>query len=164
MRVCIHLEGRIHLIEAPAGARVVWTAGEGCLVYRHGGRTEYLLTPYVVLLVGRGLEACVRSARSRRPVNRRREAILSIAATLCPPPSRQCRPGAAGLRAAPRYAAHAAQSSRGRPAASSAAASSAGSSAPASTDQSSQPLIRAERSDGRTLPWPSRSCRVIRAR
>jgi hypothetical protein len=54
MRVRIHHEGRNYLVEAPPGARVVPTAGEDCLVYRHGSRTEYLLTPFIVLLAGQG--------------------------------------------------------------------------------------------------------------
>jgi hypothetical protein len=49
MRVRIHHEGRVYVIEAPAGARVVQTSGEDCLVYRWGGRTEYLLTPFTVM-------------------------------------------------------------------------------------------------------------------
>jgi len=56
MRVRIHHEGRNYLIEAPAGARVVQTCGEDCLVYRHGGRTEYLLTPFVVMLAREGAQ------------------------------------------------------------------------------------------------------------
>ena len=48
MRARIHHEGRSYLIEAPAGARVVRTGGEDCLVYRYAGRTEYLLTPFAV--------------------------------------------------------------------------------------------------------------------
>lgn len=48
MRVRIHHEGRTYWIEAPAGARVVRTSGEDCLVYRDGNRTEYLLTPFAV--------------------------------------------------------------------------------------------------------------------
>ena len=54
MRVRIHHEGRSYLVEAPAGARVVPTAGEDCLVYRHAGRTEYLLTPFVVMHARQG--------------------------------------------------------------------------------------------------------------
>ena len=49
MQVKIHHEGRSYLVEAPAGARVVRTRGEDCLVYRHAGRTEFLLTPFAVL-------------------------------------------------------------------------------------------------------------------
>jgi hypothetical protein len=48
MLVGIHNEGRVYVIEAPAGARVVQTSGEDCLVYRWEGRTEYLLTPFAV--------------------------------------------------------------------------------------------------------------------
>jgi hypothetical protein len=46
--------GRPSGVAGPAGARVVPTAGEDCLVYRHAGRTEYQLTPFVVLLAGQG--------------------------------------------------------------------------------------------------------------
>jgi hypothetical protein len=49
MLLRIHQEGRGYEIEAPAGARVVHTSAEDCLVYRWGGRTEYLLTPFAVL-------------------------------------------------------------------------------------------------------------------
>jgi hypothetical protein len=49
MRIRIHHDGQVYLIEAPAGARVVRTGGEDCLVYRHAGRTEYLLTPFVLM-------------------------------------------------------------------------------------------------------------------
>jgi hypothetical protein len=49
MLVHIHKDGRVYEIEAPAGARVVQTSGEDCLVYRWGGRTEYLLTPFAVM-------------------------------------------------------------------------------------------------------------------
>jgi hypothetical protein len=49
MRIRIHDEGRVYLIDAPAGARVVRTSGEDCLVYRWEWRTEYLLTPFAVL-------------------------------------------------------------------------------------------------------------------
>ena len=54
MRVRLHHEGRTYLIEVPAGARVVMTAGGDCLVYRHGDRTEYLLPPFVVMLARQG--------------------------------------------------------------------------------------------------------------
>ncbi len=49
MLVRIHHDGRAYIIEAPAGARVVQTSGEDCLVYRWEGRTEYLLTPFAVM-------------------------------------------------------------------------------------------------------------------
>jgi hypothetical protein len=54
MLVRIHHEGRVYEIEAPAGARIVQTSGEDCLVYRWEGRTEYLLTPFAVLCAREG--------------------------------------------------------------------------------------------------------------
>jgi hypothetical protein len=49
MLVHIHHEGRVYEIEAPAGARVVQSSADDCLVYRWDRRTEYLLTPFAVL-------------------------------------------------------------------------------------------------------------------
>jgi hypothetical protein len=49
MLVHIHHERWVFVIEAPAGTWVVQTSGEDCLVYRWGGRTEYLLTPFAVM-------------------------------------------------------------------------------------------------------------------
>jgi hypothetical protein len=52
--VRIHHEGRLYVIEAPAGARVVCTSAEDCLVFRWEGRMEYLLTPFAVLCARAG--------------------------------------------------------------------------------------------------------------
>ena len=49
MLIRIHHENRVYVIEAPAGARVVQTSGEDCLVYQWDGDTEYLLTPFAVM-------------------------------------------------------------------------------------------------------------------
>ena len=49
MIINIHLDGRRYVVEAPNGSRVVRTSGQDCLVFRHRGKTEYLLTPFVVL-------------------------------------------------------------------------------------------------------------------
>jgi hypothetical protein len=54
MRVRIHHEGRVFVIEAPADARVVKTSGEDCLVYRWHENTEYLLTPFAVMCAREG--------------------------------------------------------------------------------------------------------------
>jgi len=54
MRVRIHQDDRICVIEAPASARVVQTSGEDCLVYRWSGCTEYLLTPFAVMYARQG--------------------------------------------------------------------------------------------------------------
>jgi hypothetical protein len=65
MLVHIHHEGRVYDIEAPAGARIVQTSGEDCLVYRWEGRTEYLLTPFAGLCARKG-ERGLRLVRERR--------------------------------------------------------------------------------------------------
>jgi hypothetical protein len=49
MQIRIHDGGRVYVIDAPAGARVVRTSAEDCLVFRWEGRMEYLLTPFAVL-------------------------------------------------------------------------------------------------------------------
>lgn len=54
MLVRVHHEGRTYVIEAPAGARVVRTSEDDCLVYRYRGRQEFLLTPLAVLLARDG--------------------------------------------------------------------------------------------------------------
>jgi hypothetical protein len=54
MLVRIYHDGRVYVIEAPANARVVQTSGEDCLVYRWNGRTEYLLTPFVLMYARQG--------------------------------------------------------------------------------------------------------------
>jgi len=54
MLVRIHNDGRVYVIEAPAGARVVQTSGEDCLTYQWSGRTEYLLTPFSLMYARQG--------------------------------------------------------------------------------------------------------------
>lgn len=54
MLVRVHHEGRTYVIEAPAGARVVRTSEDDCLVYHHRGHQEFLLTPFAVLLARDG--------------------------------------------------------------------------------------------------------------
>jgi hypothetical protein len=51
MTMLVHIcyAGWLYVIEAPAGARVVLTSGEDCLVYQWSGRREYLPTPFAVL-------------------------------------------------------------------------------------------------------------------
>jgi hypothetical protein len=53
MLIHLHHDGRRYVVEAPNGSRVVRTSGEDCLIFHHRGRTEYLLTPFVVLFARR---------------------------------------------------------------------------------------------------------------
>jgi hypothetical protein len=53
MIIHVHHDGTRYVIEAPKGGRLVRTSGEDCLVFRHRGRTEYLLTPFVVMFAER---------------------------------------------------------------------------------------------------------------
>lgn len=54
MLIHIHHDDRVYVIEAPASARVVQTSGDDCLVYQWSGRTEYLLTPFVLMYARQG--------------------------------------------------------------------------------------------------------------
>jgi hypothetical protein len=56
MLIRIHQGGRFYVIEAPAGARVVRTSAEDCLVFRWEERTEYLLTPFAVMCARDGVK------------------------------------------------------------------------------------------------------------
>ena len=54
MLIRVYYKEMCYEIRAPNGARVVRTSGDDCLVYQWCGRTEYLLTPFVLMYARQG--------------------------------------------------------------------------------------------------------------